>query len=187
MGRYSWSRRKTVEECKSLDISWLNRQGYLCGFWRGTIQWTNALGEVKSSIGIEISASREEFGVDYVRLMYTVTNCGTGEKEDLDYKIQLDCTRCHFGGFRFWFVCPLWVNGRYCGRRVGKLYLPGNATYFGCRHCYNLTYRSCKEHDSRMSALAKLPPAELEKLLRNKDPKATLFSMKALFKMLDKK
>ena len=186
MGRYSWSCRKTVEQCKTLDIFWLNRKGYLCGFRRGNIQWTNALGELKSSIGIEVSASREDFGADCVRLMYTVTNSGAGEKKDLDYKIRLDCTRCHFGGFRFWFVCPLWVNGRPCDRRVGKLYLPPNGIYFGCRHCYNLTYRSCKEHDSRMSALAKLPPRELARLLKSNDPKAALFSLKALFKRLDK-
>jgi hypothetical protein len=29
--------------------------------------------------------------------------------------------------------------------RVGKLYLPPDGLYFGCRHCYELTYRSCQE------------------------------------------
>jgi hypothetical protein len=142
MGRYSFSDRVTVEECKSLDINWLNRQGYLCGFWNGTLTWTNASGEVVSSMGIAVSVNREGFGEDYVRLVYTVTNRGTDEKTDFDYKIQLVTTPCHFGGVRFWFICPLVVNGHYCGRRVGKLYLPGSGTYFGCRHCYNLTYRS---------------------------------------------
>ena len=186
MGRYSWSRRKTVEECKSLDISWLTRQGYLCGFWRGTITWENALGEVTSSMGIEVSVNREGVGEDSVRLIYTETDRGSGESRHIDYRIQLVSTRCNFGGVRFWFICPLVTDQGYCGRRVGKLYLPGNATYFGCRHCYDLTYRSCKEHDSRVSALTKLPPGELDRLLRSNDPKATLLSMKAWFKMLDK-
>jgi hypothetical protein len=57
---------------------------------------------------------------------------------------------------RWWFVCPLVVNGRPCNRRVGKLYLPGASRYFGCRHCYDLTYTSCQEHDKRVDRLRKL-------------------------------
>ena len=171
----------------TLSIFRLKEWGYLCGYRSGTIQWKNASGEETDSVGIAVSVSREDYGGDYVRVFYTWTNRVTEEKTDLDYKIHLETTPCKFGGVRFWFVCPLWRDGQYCGRRVGKLYLPGTATYFGCRHCYNLTYQSCKEHDSRMSALAKLPVGELEKLLRNKDPKATLFTMNSLFKMFDKR
>ncbi len=36
-----------------------------------------------------------------------------------------------------------------CERRVGKLWLPPGAIYFGCRHCYGLTYRSCQESHKR--------------------------------------
>ncbi len=46
---------------------------------------------------------------------------------------------------RWWFACPLVVNGRACGRRVRMLYLPPNGRYFGCRGCHDLTYRSCQE------------------------------------------
>jgi len=186
MGRYSWSRRKTVEQCMSLDVSWLNRQGYLCGFWNGTLTWTNASGEIVSSMGIAVSVNREGIGEDYVRLIYTVTNRGAEEKTDFDYKIQLESTPCHFGGVRFWFICPLGTDQGYCGRRVGKLYLPGNGTYFGCRHCYNLTYKSCKEHDSRVSGLMKLPPGQLEALLKSRNPKTTLLAAKAALKFFDK-
>jgi len=28
---------------------------------------------------------------------------------------------------------------------VGKLYLPGNGRFFGCRHCNNLTYTICQK------------------------------------------
>ena len=54
-----------------------------------------------------------------------------------------------------WFVCPL-VG---CGRRVGKLYLPPGGRYYGCRHCYRLTYESAQEHDPRVSRLANDPLA----------------------------
>lgn len=186
MGRYSWSKRNTVEECISLSVFKLHQWGYLCGFQTGTIQWKNASGEVTGSIGIEVSVSREGFGEDYVRVYYTKTDSFSGEKKDLDYKIQLVTTPCHFGGVRFWFICPLVVNERYCGRQVGKLYLPGRGTYFGCRHCYNLTYRSCKEHDSRVNALMKLPSTYLEQLMKSKDPKASLLGLKAFFKKFDR-
>ena len=76
----------------------------------------------------------------YVRFYYTQTDNCTGEKKDFDYKVQLEETQCHFGGARFWFICPLYKNKKYCGRRVGVLYKDGD--WFGCRHCYELTYTS---------------------------------------------
>jgi hypothetical protein len=48
------------------------------------------------------------------------------------------------GGKRWWFVCPWYKNGVYCGKRVGTLYKDGDN--FACRHCYNLTYKSKKEN-----------------------------------------
>jgi len=29
------------------------------------------------------------------------------------------------------------------------LYLPAGSLYFGCRHCYDLTYRSCQDSHKR--------------------------------------
>ena len=53
---------------------------------------------------------------------------------------------------------PLTVNGRDCNRRVAKLYLPPSCRYYGCRHCYDLTYKSSQESDKRMSALSRIGP-----------------------------
>ena len=186
MGRHSWSDRKTVEECKSLDISWLRRRGFLSGYWNGSITWKNRLGEETESIGIEANIDRRLTGQNYIKLTYTQTDGSTDRKTDLDYKIKLDATPCYFGGYRYWFVCPLEVNGRYCGRRVQKLYLPPRSKYFGCRHCYNLTYTSCQEHDSRVSALMKYPFVDLQKALSSKNPRDSLLGIRAYFKMLDK-
>jgi hypothetical protein len=74
--------------------------------------------------------------------MYTQTDRETEEKKDFDYQVQLTTTSCKFGGLRHWFICPLIKQGRSCGRRVGTLYKGGN--YFGCRHCFELTYSSRK-------------------------------------------
>ena len=162
MGRLPWSDRKTVEECKVIDTAWLNRHGYFCGFKRGGIHWKNAFGEVTSSIGIEVSVVEEYHGGKYARFFYTQTNGFTKEKTELDYKVRLVTTPCNFGGFRYWFICPLVIDGESCRRRVGNLYLPPGSKYFGCRHCYNLTYRSCKEHDKRVDPILKNPGLFLE-------------------------
>ncbi|MEK7153190.1 MAG: hypothetical protein AAB834_04530, partial [Patescibacteria group bacterium] len=78
--------------------------------------------------------------VDYMRLWYTHTNSWSGEKSDMDYKVNLITTPCHYGGVRYWFICPLTKNGSHCGRRVGVLYLCGK--YYGCRYCCNIAYQS---------------------------------------------
>ena len=72
--------------------------------------------------------------------------------------MRLTATRPRFGGLRWWFVCPLVVNGRPCNRRVAKLHLPPPARYFGCRLCYRLTYASCQEshrHDTLYRLMAR--------------------------------
>lgn len=49
-----------------------------------------------------------------------------------------------FSGVRWWFVCPLGIDGRACGRRSAKLLLPPAGTHFGCRFCHQLTYVSTR-------------------------------------------
>ena len=51
--------------------------------------------------------------------------------------ILFDSTPCHFGGSRLWLLCP------DCECRVRVLYCPTLGYRFLCRHCHNLTYRSC--------------------------------------------
>lgn len=75
----------------------------------------------------------------YARLTYSQTD-SEGKTTDFDYKVPITETPCKFGGSRYWFTCPLTKNGQHCGRRIGVLYKVGN--YFGCRHCFDLTYKS---------------------------------------------
>jgi hypothetical protein len=182
MGRERWSKRKTVEQCKNLDIFWLRQESCLSGFVKGEIYWKNSLGEVTNSIGIDISIKPE----NYVRVYYSWTSGGTGETENLDYKIRLETTTCYFGGERYWFVCPLIVNGVPCDRRVGKLYLPRKAKYFGCRHCYNLTYRSCRESNTLYSKFKRMSPGQLLRLSQSKDLKTSLLASKAALGIFDR-
>lgn len=152
MGRWSFSSRRTAESCHSISTKFLNKYKYFLGGLRsGGITWSVG-GRETGSVGFRVST---ETANEYINFIYTQTDRITNEKTEFDYKVQLTWTSCHFGGRRWWFVCPLMVNGRACGRRMGVLYLGGE--YFGCRHCYNLTYASCKEHDKRVDHLLRHP------------------------------
>lgn len=152
-GRWrDYVKKNTVEDCRSLDASRWTREKLLedGAFRSGWWHWTDALtGEERASIGYEVNATRTELP-PYVRLHYSLPRTG----ERLDYKVPLETTRPRLGGLRWWFVCPLVVNGRTCGRRVGKLYLPPGGRYFGCRHCYDLTYESAQTSNHHMKRLA---------------------------------
>ena len=183
MGRWSWSSRSTVEECKTIDIFWLNRHGYLAGYVSGVIEWNSAL-RGKSSVGVKVSIDKEYKWKSYMRLTYSYTNPRTDEKSDYDYMVPIVSTACNFGSVRHWFICQLEVNGRTCNRRVAKLYLPPGGRYFGCRHCYNLTYQCQKEHDKKVDLILKNPAYmdHLGEMVKAGNVKAALLVMKAFFR-----
>lgn len=142
MGRYAYSDRNTVEESKKISITRLKKWGYLNDYERsGTLTYSRG-GMQSGSIGIILDDDNT-----YLTLDYTQTNRYTGKTKHYHYKVNLTVTRCHFGGLRYWFVCPIVKNGKACNRRVGTLYLPPGGGYFGCRHCHDLTYDDQKTHN----------------------------------------
>lgn len=116
MGRWYFGTKTEADDLKKIETSFLKKHGYFCGWKSGTITWTNGWSENKSSVGIEVSVMDNE---NYFRIHYTQTDRDSGEKKDFDYRIPLTTTPCHFGGKRYWFICPWYKNGEYCGRRVG--------------------------------------------------------------------
>lgn len=54
--------------------------------------------------------------------------------------IRLTTTDCHFGGKRYWLVCP------NCSRRIGILYKKPTSELLLCRKCHNLTYLKIRYH-----------------------------------------
>ena len=123
-----------VESGLTLDINQLLRQKNM-GAGRhtlGGLVWHNiTTGEKIASIGFE--ACLLDLDEAWARLHYSVN--GTPQ----DYRVLLSTTRCHYGGRRWWWVCPR------SGRRVAKLYLPPGATIFAARHVYRLAYRSQRD------------------------------------------
>jgi hypothetical protein len=163
--------KTTVEDCRSIDSSRWQREGILRPFYagyNGRWFWMDpATRKELASIRYEANCGETSGSI---RLYYSITR--QQNKNVLDYKIRLATTQTPWGKLRWWFICPLVVDGRACGRRVRKLYLPGGERYFGCRHCYNLTYTSCQEshkYDSCLAAVGApmgLSAREVAKLLK---------------------
>ena len=127
---------------RKLRISLLKKEGYLDSPKTGVIEWRNE-DEVSA---IDIESHVDEYH-PYIRLSYSQID-NEGEKKNFDYKVLLHRTSCNYGGYRYWFLCPLARNGMMCGNRSAVLYKAGD--YFGCRHCYNLTYW-CRKHNTNYS------------------------------------
>lgn len=126
--------KKEAEKLLRLSISFLRKNGYL-GYWKtGTIKWTRYGTEAVIGITTQILTDSP-----YMRLTYAITG-QDGIKKNFDYNVMLTSTPCNFGEKRFWFVCPLTIDGKPCNKRIGVIY-KGN-DYFGCRNCFNLTYKS---------------------------------------------
>jgi hypothetical protein len=154
VGHRSCCEKELVDNCKMLSVFSLNRNQVFSGHMTATVEW-RALWDVASqSLGIEAFTTDNVDCAGSVQIRYELSNRLTGDCELIEYNVELEATPCNFGGIRYWFVCPLLRDGIACKGRVGKLYLPPNETYFGCRSCYNLTYRSQKERRPTFSKAA---------------------------------
>ncbi len=127
-----WKRRKTtVEEAVHFSVSDLVSQLFKKSV--GTLSWKLADGNTAA-----IRFSTHDFnGLPTLKLEYR-----WDQREDVFIPVPIRATPTQFGGKRWWFICPLVVNGNACNRRTANLYLPPGAKYFGCRICHGLTYRS---------------------------------------------
>jgi hypothetical protein len=131
-----------AEQSNALSIFWLKKKEYFPkggSIKSGTVTWSYGMSENKSSIDIFVVTGMDEKS-SYIKLNYTHTDNRTNEKSKMDYKIELATTPCNYGGVRYWFICPLYKNGQYCGRRVGVIYSVDK--WFGCRHCGEIAYNS---------------------------------------------
>ena len=137
--RWGWHIPKTtVENCRKLTIYSL--KPYLVPGYAGNVRWYRGERET-GSIGYQVMGGEKPSAVN---LNYTITK-RDGDKKELEYSVELQTNPLVWGGVRYWFTCPLMKDYKPCNSRVGCLYLPPSGDYFGCRHCYDLTYRSCQE------------------------------------------
>jgi hypothetical protein len=155
----NYKRREVVQSCSSLSIIAMRRGGALVPQkeTNGTLFRRDQITqEVDFSIKFRVTWRSP----DGPRLWLAYELPGSAER--VRYSIQLACTRTNWGGTRFWFVCPLIGSSGPCGRRAGKLYRPAECKQFGCRVCYQLSYRSVHEHEKR--AASRRRDAALQKI-----------------------
>jgi hypothetical protein len=98
----------------------------------------------RQGLGKEVAAT--------ARLRYEMTDYWTDEELKIDDKIFLEWSRPHFGGRRWWFVCPR------RNQPVRKLCLPLGGRHFWSRRGYRLGYASQREswHDRAYRRVRKL-------------------------------
>jgi hypothetical protein len=129
---YRFDKKTTTDECQTIDVRHLHRNGLLRTGRSFSLRWSQAGRQIRSVGGVAHDDSRVSFFYRHRRGM-------GGEWEDVKETVPLGWTACNFGGERPWFLCP----GAGCGRLVAVLYGPGR--YFLCRHCYDLRYESQRE------------------------------------------
>ncbi len=130
-GRGYQGGKETTDDCRSMDVRYLQRNGLLSAGRSFVLNWTRN-GKKEASIQVRTEADRVILDYRHQR--------NDSEWKSQNYPVRIEWTSCHYGGARAWFLCP--ANG--CGRRVAKLHL--NGAIFACRHCYRLAY-SCQREN----------------------------------------
>ena len=135
MARPARGGRTTCESCISIDVRRWHREGVLRAGQHFSCSWTRG-GEPSGRINARMEC-------DEVVLSYRAQNCGASEWKSIEQRVPITWTARHLGGQRPWFVCAVYSNGRYCGRRGAVLY--GAGELFACRRCWGLAYESQQE------------------------------------------
>lgn len=108
-----------------------NRQAIAGACSKGTLNWTCG-GEPSGSVGY--TADMRDLDNAILTLNYI---WGDGaDAERVEQRIMLSCTTPHYGGRRWWMICP------YSARRVLILYKPHNGDRFASREVWRVQYRS---------------------------------------------
>jgi len=134
MGGWSSGRhggRPTADASLRIDLAWMLRTGRAkegAVTW-GSLSWLRGDQPYGS---ISYRAIMDTPGEERLELSYTRSS--GGEREQVKQIVQLSFSRPHYGGKRWWMICP------YRGLRVGKLYLPPNGDRFASRLAWRLGY-----------------------------------------------
>jgi hypothetical protein len=121
-----------AEHCHRVDLGWMVRNGRAVpGVNRGgTLSW-NCGGQHSGSISYQCNM----IDADDAWLILTYTR-GTGDDaEKVRQEIRLTTTKPHYGGQRWWMICP------YRGHRVSILYKPLNGDRFASRKAWRVGYK----------------------------------------------
>ncbi len=146
-GRYGG--RPTADMSLRIDIAWMvrTRRAIPGSLISGSLNWSYG-DNPAGSIGYKANM----VDPDLARLDLNYTRGSGDDAEKVEQCIWLTYTQPHYGGKRWWMVCP------YDGGRVGKLYLPGGGDRFASRTAWRLGYNSQRiaHRDRAMEKLFRL-------------------------------
>jgi hypothetical protein len=129
-----WNSKSTTSSCLEICVSRMVRWGWIeenITVTNGSLTWSQR-GEECGNINFDVNTVQSP---PTMTLRYSTSERGSGERVDMNYSVTLTTTTPHYGGIRWWFICP----AKGCGKRVGKLY---GGSIFACRTCHNLSYPS---------------------------------------------
>lgn len=126
-GQGRTANRGSVEHFPAIDLRILKRASLLrpdeCTY--DTLKWRNQASHASSArIFIDLSDRRAA----YIKI------AGHSDETVVNQRVQMDCVPVRFGGFRYYFVCPM------TGRRCELLYLVDGV--FASRQAHAVTYSS---------------------------------------------
>jgi hypothetical protein len=138
--------RIAVEDTLRIDLAVPAIRSVLSsnGRERGSWTWSQD-GEPRASVGYKFDGA-----VDDKRLTLNYSANG----QPVCQTISLVRSRPRFGGWRWWFLCPL-LQDRGERSPVRAIFLPPGQRYFGSRLAYGLNYRSQRESHSLSKLLAR--------------------------------
>jgi hypothetical protein len=147
LGSGDWAnvsgRKDTVDLSRVLTIKILKEYGFFLKDKTDVVVWKNSAGDEVQRVQVASVLGGNGNTTPLLHVLYEVVLPGGVDKR-CEYDVKLNTSPCTYGGFRWWFECPVVKDGVYCGNRCAKLYLPPGQLYFGCRSCYDLTYESCQ-------------------------------------------
>jgi hypothetical protein len=141
--------RPIADYSSRVDLGWMIRTGRAKPGQHisGTRTWTRG-GEPAGSVSYDANMS----DLDDAWLELTYWHGSGDARERVVQRVRLAYTLPHYGGRRWWMICP------YAHVRCGKLYLPGNGDRFASRKAWRVGYRSQRIalHDRAFEKLFRL-------------------------------
>ena len=138
-------RRVTVEDCWMITTSKLKSSfSELPATPPAAYCWAVKIASGKlKRVYFWINPHGSDDGQPLLKLVY---DCNDSLSPRVKLAVELTYTHPNYGGLRWWFMCPLVRdNGKVCGKRIAKLWLPPGQRCFGCSGCHELTYKSSLE------------------------------------------
>lgn len=161
-------------DSKRIDISELSRAGVFRHSKLVTLSWNNSFIHRKEFEN-QVFVKKVE-GHDIVEIGYLML----GKYDDTErylYPVKLTRVNSNLGGFRYYFLCPLSINGIPCRKRVFVLYKPDNEIFFGCRHCHEIKYPT-QAFNQKSSVYSEVKRQIIENKIESLESEARLSSYK---------